>query len=131
MKLLRLSLLLGTAFWLCLSQSVIADDDVEDASAIAFYHADANQDGVVDEAEYASDAIAAFTLADTDDDHRLKAHELKGADADRISKIDKNKDAELDFDEVMANKTALFAVIDKDGDGVLTLEETVEYNEKQ
>jgi len=129
---LRIGLLLFFLFFVIASpQLSFADDDVEKASKISFYHADQNKDGMVDEAEYAADAIAAFTIVDSDNDHKLEAHELKGADAEMIQRIDKNGDQVLDFKEVMANKMALYKEIDEDSDGVLSIDEVIEYNESQ
>jgi Ca2+-binding EF-hand superfamily protein len=100
-----------------------------DAARAAFVAADTNQDGVIDEAELAGDAVSAFSGQDQNRNNVLEPHELdETVDAARLDEVDADGDGRLSFDEVMAHKMDQLEQADQDGDGVLSLDEVLEFN---
>lgn len=100
-----------------------------DAARAAFDAADTNQDGVIDEAELAGDAVSAFSGQDRNRDNVLEPGEFdETVDAARFEEIDADGDRRLSFDEVMAYKVDQLDQADQDGDGVLSLNEALEFN---
>ncbi len=93
---------------------------------LAFEMADTNKDGLVSEAEFARDAIAAFVALDQDGKGYLTPEDLGPHDPALFAKVDAAGDGVLHFDEVMAYKMAAFEAADADGDGFLTFDEMLE-----
>ncbi len=98
---------------------------------LAFDVADTDDDGLVSEAEFARDAIAAFTGLDDDGKGHLTPEDLGEHDPVLFGRIDADGDGVLSFDEVMTYKMDAFADADVDGDGYLTFDEMVESATRQ
>lgn len=98
---------------------------------LAFDVADTDDDGLVSEAEFARDAVAAFTGLDDEGKGHLTPEDLGEHDAALFAVIDADGDGVLSFDEVMTYKMDAFAEADVDGDGYLTFEEMVESATRQ
>ena len=90
---------------------------------LSFLAADANGDGVVDEAELASDQAKRFAQLDADADGSLSPAELAEHDAASFAAVDRDRDGKLSFEEVMAAKMTDFTGADADRDGRLSYEE--------
>lgn len=128
---LRTSLLtiaIATSVALALVPSAQATEDEQMASELAFELADQDGDGVINEAETASDTAAGFAGLDTDGDQYLKADELEAHDPEAFIRIDVDGDGRLSFKEVMNNKLKVIDEADANGDGVLSKEEVVNYD---
>ena len=93
---------------------------------LAFEMADTNKDGLVSEAEFARDAIAAFVALDAAGKGHLTPEDLGEHDPALFAKVDAAGDGMLGFDEVMAYKMTAFEAADADGDGFLTFDEMIE-----
>jgi hypothetical protein len=100
-------------------------------SKVSFIAADRNHDGVVDEAEYAGDAAAAFAGEDSNLDSQLTQNELPGAPAGSFQRINVSHNGAVTFKEVMQMKLSEFQSADTNGDGVLTLAEVTQFNMRQ
>jgi len=100
-----------------------------DIARAAFEAADADGDGVIDEAELSSDAASAFSGLDRNGDSFLEADEFEpSVDGAGLREIDASGDGRLTFDEVMAHKLDQMSRADQNGDGVISLDEALEYN---
>jgi Ca2+-binding EF-hand superfamily protein len=93
---------------------------------LAFDMADTDNDGLVSEAEFARDAIVAFTSLDRDGKGHLTPEDLGDHDPALFARVDADGDGVLSFDEVMTFKMDAFAAADADGDGYLTFDEMME-----
>jgi hypothetical protein len=94
----------------------------------AFDAADTNGDGVIDEAEYAADAVSAFAGLDGNGDRILEPGEFDGTvDATLFDQIDGDGDGALSFDEVKAYKMDQFEEADRNGDAALSFDEALEF----
>jgi hypothetical protein len=93
---------------------------------LAFELADTNNDGVVGEAEFAADAIAAFVALDQEGKGFLTPEDLGAHDPALFARVDADGDGVLSFDEIMAYKMEAFEAADADGDGFLTFDEMLE-----
>jgi Ca2+-binding EF-hand superfamily protein len=101
-----------------------------EAARAAFDAADANGDGVLDEAELAADAASAFSGLDQNRDYALEPQELvQTVQANGFEGIDTNGDGRLTFDEVMAHKLDQLGQADQNADGVVSLDEALDFNE--
>ena len=89
--------------------------------------ADGNGDGVVDEAEFARDAIVAFAALDKNDDGVLTPDELSGAGSGDFADADLNHDGRLTLDEVRTKRLEDFVAMDRNRDGVLTVDEVLAF----
>ena len=90
--------------------------------------ADTNGDGVIDEAEFARDAAAAYSGEDRNRDYRLTRSELPEAPSGAFERMDSNRDGALSFAEVRRAKLAEFEQADTNKDGVLSLDEVTRFN---
>jgi Ca2+-binding EF-hand superfamily protein len=97
----------------------------------AFDAADTTGDGRIDEAELATDTVAAFVSVDDNGDDRITADELAEAGGPDVGKVDTDQNKKLDINEVMRAKLKEFKAADKDGDGELTFEEVTEYERQR
>jgi Ca2+-binding EF-hand superfamily protein len=128
MPMSRMLVAIAVAGQIVLVAPAVAQMDL-DAARAAFDAADTNQDGVIDEAELAGDAVSAFSGQDRNRDNVLEPGEFdKTVDAARFEEIDADGDGRLSFDEVMAYKVDQLDQADQDGDGVLSLNEALEFN---
>jgi EF-hand domain pair len=101
-----------------------------DVARAAFDAADANGDGVLDEAELAADAASAFSGLDGNRDYALEPQEFEQTlQANGFGQIDTDGDGQLTFDEVMAHKLDQLARADQNADGVVSLDEALDFNE--
>jgi Ca2+-binding EF-hand superfamily protein len=98
------------------------------ASELAFELADQDGDGVINEAELASDTAAGFAGLDANGDESLEGNELKPHDPADFDRVDADGDGRLSFREVMTNKLKVLDEADANGDGVLSKEEVVKYD---
>lgn len=89
----------------------------------AFSAADLNRDGVIDEAELAADAVAAFVNLNTTGDNGRTIDELVGVTPEQFAAIDANADGRIDLEELRLSKLAAFNAADRDQDGALTIDE--------
>lgn len=124
---------LGAAALLLLAEPATAQLDAIEGELppffrerLAFEMADTNNDGLVSEAEFARDAIAAFVALDREGKGYLTPEDLGEHDPALFARIDSAGDGVLHFDEVMAFKMAAFEAADADGDGFLTFDEMLE-----
>lgn len=113
--------------WVLMPSAQAAEDE-QLASELAFELADQDGDGVINEAELASDTAAGFAGLDTDGDEDLEGNELKSHDPADFNRIDADGDGQLSFKEVMNNKLKVLDEADTNGDGVLSKEEVVKYD---
>lgn len=88
-----------------------------------FDAADLNGDGVIDEAELAADAVAAFVRLNTTGDNGRTIDELVGVSPEAFASVDANADGRIDLEELRLAKLAAFNAADRDQDGLLTIEE--------
>jgi hypothetical protein len=101
-----------------------------DVARAAFDAADANGDGVLDEAELAADAASAFSGLDQNRDYALEPQEFdQTVQANGFEGIDADGDGRLTFDEVMAHKLDQLGQADQNADGVISLDEALDFNE--
>jgi Ca2+-binding EF-hand superfamily protein len=100
-------------------------------SRITFAAADQNRDGVIDEAEFASDVAAAFAGQDANHDEKLTQSELAGAPPGTFERLNTSHTGALTFKEVRQAKLAEFQRADTNGDGVLSWSEVEQYNARQ
>ena len=124
---------IGAAALLLLAEPAMAQLDAIEGDLpplfrerLAFEMADTNNDGLVSEAEFARDAIAAFVALDQEGKGHLTPEDLGEHDPALFAKVDAAGDGVLSFDEVMAYKMAAFEAADTDGDGFLTFDEMIE-----
>jgi Ca2+-binding EF-hand superfamily protein len=97
-------------------------------SRTSFIAADQNGDGVVSEAEFASDVAAAFAGQDRNMDGSLRRAELPDAPSGAFERIDRDRNGALSFRELMLQKLAEFERADANKDGVLAIEEVMRFN---
>ncbi len=88
-----------------------------------FHAADLNGDGVIDEAELAADAVAAFVGVDATGDTGRTLDELVGVSPEAFASVDANADGRIDLEELRLAKLAAFNTADRDQDGTLSLDE--------
>lgn len=110
---------------LCAAQRIPA------TASDAFQRLDTNQDGLVSEWEYNSDA--AFRAMDSNRNNRISPEELQellgpqedgmASAEDRIRRADRNQDGELSDEELRRVAEMRFNWLDGDGDGNLELSE--------
>jgi hypothetical protein len=100
-------------------------------SRISFVAADRNNDGVINEAEFAADAAAAFAGEDKDHDGRLTRAELPGAPSGAVERVSATNSDVITFKDLMAAKMAQFDRADTNKDGVLSIVEVTQFNERQ
>ncbi|MEO1019196.1 MAG: hypothetical protein AAFY56_16120 [Pseudomonadota bacterium] len=104
----------------------VAQEDHEAAArAIVAAHTDANQDGLIDEAELTNNLAAAFVALDINADGRLTPDELDEHDTGQFERVDANGDGTLSFVEVMQAKIDDLKSVDANGDGALSPDELV------
>lgn len=128
--LLRSSLMLSGLGALLLTMSLPASAQQLDEATIraAFAAADANHDGVVDEAEFAADTIKAFHGLDANRDGSLDRNEVTGHQQGQFDQVDKNKDGKLSMAEVRQQRLTDFAKMDKNGDGAISVDEALAFS---
>ncbi len=97
----------------------------------AFEAADTSGDGRIDEAELATDTVAAFVTVDSNGDDRLSAAELLEGGVASIGTLDVDKNESLTIVEVMNAKIVEFQNADANGDGELTIEEFIEFERRR
>jgi len=117
---------IGMTFALTFTTGAVAGsaDDCECLyERLAFEIADTNDDGFIDEGEFARDAAAGFSGLDDDHAGFLTVDELDDQDPAAFALIDTSGDGQLTFTEVMTFKTEAFIAADTDGDGVLSFNE--------
>lgn len=100
-------------------------------SRISFIAADLNGDGVIDEAEFASDIAAAFAGEDKDLDRCLTRAELPDAPSGAFERINPHDGSSFTFRELMAAKLVEFDRADANRDGVLSIGEVSRFNARQ
>ncbi len=100
-------------------------------SRTTFTAADQNRDGVIDEAEFASDVAAAFAGEDRNRDYQLARAELSEAPSGTFERIDSDRSGSLSFKELMQAKLQEFQRADANGDGVLSISEVMRFNAAQ
>jgi Ca2+-binding EF-hand superfamily protein len=100
-------------------------------SRTTFVAADENRDGVIDEAEFASDVAAAFAGEDRNRDYQLARAELPEAPSGTFERIDSDRSDVLSFKELMQAKMGEFQRADANGDGVLSISEVMRFNAAQ
>lgn len=88
-----------------------------------FSAADLNNDGVIDEAELAADAVAAFVGLNATGDNGRTIDELVGITPEQFAAVDANADGRIDLEELRLSKLAAFNAADRDKDGALTIDE--------
>ncbi|MEZ5903716.1 MAG: EF-hand domain-containing protein [Geminicoccaceae bacterium] len=88
-----------------------------------FDAADLNGDGVIDEAELAADAVAAFVGLNATGDNGRTIDELVGVTPEAFASVDANADGRIDLEELRLAKLAAFNAADRDQDGALTIDE--------
>ena len=88
-----------------------------------FDAADLNGDGVIDEAELAADAVAAFVGLNATGDNGRTIDELVGVTPEAFATVDANADGRIDLEELRLAKLTAFNAADRDQDGALTIEE--------
>jgi len=123
-----LTIAMSTLMAWVLIHSAQAAEDERQASEWAFELADQDGDGVVDEAELASDTAAGFSGLDLNGDEHLERTELESHDPADFNRVDTNGDGRLSFREVMTIKLKVLDETDANGDGVLSKEEVVKYD---
>lgn len=104
-----------------LAQSVLTEQE----QRAAFAAADTNGDGVIDEAEFAADAIKAFVHHTPDGDEVILIEDLPPELHAHAAEVDANGDGQLSFEEVRAFKLRQFHALDTNNDHVLTLDEVL------
>jgi hypothetical protein len=100
-------------------------------SRTTFIAADQNRDGVIDEAEFASDVAAAFAGEDRNSDYQLAQAELPEAPSGTFERIDSDRSGALSFKELVQAKMGEFQRADANGDGVLSIGEVMRFNAAQ
>lgn len=98
---------------------------------VTFAAADNNNDGVIDEAEFAGDIAAGFAALDSNHDGWLDPSDLPEVSRDVFVQLDVDRDGRLSFAEVMRQKMVQFRRADTNQDGFLTVEETLRFNAAQ
>jgi hypothetical protein len=106
-------------------------DSIARFTRISFIAADRNNDGVVDEAEYASDAAGAFAGEDRNHDYQLSRSELPDAPPGTFDRIDSDRSGTISFKELMQMKLDEFQRADTNKDGVLSVVEVTRFNAGQ
>jgi hypothetical protein len=102
-----------------------------ETTELSFLAADANGDGMVDEAELAADQAKRFAQLDADGDDSLSPADLAEHDAASFAAVDRDGDGKLSFEEVMAAKMVDFTGADADRDGRLSYGEVAAFEAKQ
>ena len=100
-------------------------------SRMTFIAADRNHDGVIDEAEYAGDVVAAFAGEDANLDNQLSRSELPDAPSGTFDRLNSSHSGALTVKELMQAKMAEFQRADTNGDGVLSIDEVTRFNAQQ
>jgi hypothetical protein len=113
------------------SSNVSGCEAVARFSRISFIAADRNNDGVIDEAEFASDVAAAFAGEDKDLDGQLTRAELPDAPSGSFERVTASRGGAVTFKELMAAKMAEFERADTNNDGVLSIVEVARFNARQ
>ena len=101
----------------------VADSHEIDQSCILL---DADNDGVITNAEFANKKVELFRSLDPDDDGFIARQDVEISD-EGFDDLDRDKDGKVSAYEFVDSKIVSFAAMDLNSDGAVTLEECNSY----